>query len=165
MNPTMADKEARIASFCWWPSGKSQTPEQLASAGFFFTGAYSNLPILFQPARFILVCLFTCFVLYKYCSALLRSKLTKSIIFTEIYTAEHLVYKVLVLSVYHLFSDFVLTLDETGFKRWDAVAVSKTFATRNLENTRTHLSSVFKQKWTIITFDLYFKSRFQSRKV
>jgi hypothetical protein len=54
-HPQMAVEATRIASYTAWPTGKHQTPQQLAKAGFFYAG------------RFLwcfLVCLFGFFLLF-----------------------------------------------------------------------------------------------------
>ncbi|XP_050392201.1 baculoviral IAP repeat-containing protein 7-A isoform X2 [Patella vulgata] len=38
-HPNYATKASRIASYTMWPSGLSQTPQQLAKAGFFYAGS------------------------------------------------------------------------------------------------------------------------------
>ncbi|KAL8599079.1 hypothetical protein ACOMHN_006888 [Nucella lapillus] len=42
-HPSMAIEAARIGSFSSWPTGKSQTPQQLAKAGFFYAGFNNNV--------------------------------------------------------------------------------------------------------------------------
>jgi len=38
-HPNMAIEATRIGSYTSWPTGKSQTPQQLAKAGFFYAGS------------------------------------------------------------------------------------------------------------------------------